>query len=558
MIGDAYFQLRAQIGTALFSVLRLATETNASESVLAALRTAQDSLRESFLFLALGPSGGGKSTFFNTLFERDFCEVGAPDSARRIAIFQYGEEARETPLSTEVIVFQRPHNFLRDFTVVDTPGCETLTGATDADLAPQLARADVIFFVVAAGAVPEDAWEFLARLGREVLKRTVFVVWQSDRVPPAEAAQAVKRLRQAMLKNLSQACPIFAASAQDAPGREKLLRWLESEVIFSTARRTRLTDLDRLAEEALREVATRPRASEESWHWAEERLHRLRDKLAESEEQTERQIAGALWALAENFDGLRQRGEALLREELPLIDLVCARGAWRPDLAREMETQAEQSLAGQMARTLDGIEADLRAADAAHRRDCLETFGEELPGDSPPFPRVEIAEAVARSRTPLELDRMLAETTARAVRSLRLPVFAAIGAVAMALGALPVLGFVAGTFSLAGAVILFALLLALLLRDQVVAAFGAHFTARHAALLTAIETPLREASRQFYATLARPLAGRLSVHAAERHRHEPLLARIGQLEETFARIATALRNSATSPLPAEETPGPAE
>lgn len=557
MIGDAYFQLRAQIGTALFSLLRLATEAGASESVLAALRTAQDGLRESFLFLTLGPAGGGKSTFLNSLFEREFCGAVEPTSAGRVALFQYGEEVRDVALPGGIVECQRPHGFLRDFTVVDTPGFATL-GDPAVDLAPYLARADAIFFVVAAGTAPEASWDLLVRLGRDVLKRTVFVVWQRDQVSSGEAAPAVKRLRQAMLKNLGLACPIFTASAHDLAEREKLLRWLESEVIFSTTRRVRLEDLDRLAEEALREVVARPRAAEESWRWAEERLRGLRHKLADDEEQSERQIAGALWTLAQSFDALRRRGETLLRGELLLLDLWRVRGAWRAGFAREVETQAKESLSGQIADALDSLEADLREAEDRHRRDCREIFGEELPGAAPPFPRTEIAEAAALAETPLELERMLTDHTARTALLLRPPIFAAIGALAIALGALPFLGFVAGTASLAGGVILFALLLALLLRDQVVAAFGAHFTANRGRLLTALETPLRRASRDFYAALARPLDGRLSAHSAERHRHEPLLARIGQLEQTFSRISASLRGS-VAPIPqAEEAATAAE
>ncbi len=558
MIGDPYFQLRAQVGTALFSLLRLATEAGASESVQAALRTAQNGLRESFFFLALGPSGSGKSTFLNALFEREFCVVRTPDSVSRIAIFQYGEEERETPISTEVVVVQRPHSFLRDFTVVDTPGCELLRGAAETDLTPQVAQADAIFFVAAAGVVPEEAWKFLSRLGREALKRTIFVAWQSDRVPPAEATQAVKRLRQAMLKNLGQACPIFPASAQDSAGREKLIRWLESEVIFSTLRRTRLDDLNRLAEEALRDIAARPRAAEESWHWAEERLRGLRDKVSEREEQTERQIAGAMWTLAQDFDGLRLRGETLLRAHLPLLELVRDRGAWRVGFARDMETQTRQSFEVQLAGALDGVEGDLREAETGHRQDCRESFGEEVPGDPPPFPRAKIAEAVARAETPLELEQMLPAATTRASRMLRLPVFGALGAVAVALGALPVLGLVAGAVALAAGTLVFVWLLAVLLREQVVATFGAHFTTNRAALLTAIEAPLRGAGRDFYATLARPIEGRLSVHAAERHRHEPLLERIQQLEETFSRIDAPLRASVLPPPPPDEATAPVE
>ena len=112
--------------------------------------------------------------------------------------------------------------------------------------------ADLIFYVISATAGLPDAWPFLSHLGRDVLKRLVFVVWQSDRVSSEEGANAVKRLRQAMLKNLGQACPIFIGSTTDRAGREKLERWIESEVIFSEPRRAKLREVDEVARAALR------------------------------------------------------------------------------------------------------------------------------------------------------------------------------------------------------------------------------------------------------------------------------------------------------------------
>src|SRR5262245_6125828 len=104
MIGDAYFQLRAQVGTALFSLLRLATEAGGCDGSLTALRSAQSGLRQPFLFLTLGPPGSGKSTLLNSLFERQFCGAAEPAAAEKTAVFQYGDEARDEARSASLVV----------------------------------------------------------------------------------------------------------------------------------------------------------------------------------------------------------------------------------------------------------------------------------------------------------------------------------------------------------------------------------------------------------------------------------------------------------------------
>lgn len=554
MIGDAYFQLRAQVGTALFTLLRLATEAGSGDGALAKLRAAQAGLKETFLFMALGPAGGGKSALLNSLFEREFCGTAEPVSAGKTAVYQHADDSRDEAVSPGVVFCHRPHIFLRDFTIVDGAGSDATNQALLEHVAPFLSRAEVIFFVVpAASTGAADIWTFLLRLGRDALRRTVVVVWQSDRGSPEEGASAVKRLRQAMLKNLGHACPIFAASGKDRTGREKLARWIESEVIFSKARRARLAEIDRLARNALEEIAGKPHATEQAWQRTDGQLRGLRDDLTEREEQSQRQIAGVLWTLAQTFDALRQRGELLLAPCLGVVELVRGRGTWAPAFAAEIETHAREALAVQTEDALDVLEADLREGAKEHR----EASRKILPGDAglPRISRAAIATAIKKLDTPLDLERLLAEESNRAALLLRLPVLAAVGAVAVLLGVSPVTGLVPGCGMLAAGTTAFALLLAVLLRRSIVAAFGHHFTANRARLLTSIEVPLREASTQFYAALAAPLDGHIEAHAAERRGHEPLLTRVEQLQQTFGKISEDLRaGRATS----TSSPGPAD
>ena len=539
MIGDAYFQLRAQVGTALFSLLRLASEQGVADEPLAALRSAQSGLRESFLFLALGPSGSGKSTLLNSLFDREFSGAVKP-AAGKTFVFQYGGESRDEPISARVMACHRPDIFLRNFTVVDAAGLDSGGDTLLEDLAPYLPHAEPIFFVVpVVSAAATDIWTFLMRLGRDALKRTVVVVWQSDRVSPEEAAGTVKRLQQAMLKNLGHACPIFAASTEDRAAREKLAQWIEKEAIFSPPRRARLIGIVRLAHEVLRGVAAEPQAADQAWQRPAGQLRDLREDLAGREEQSQRQIAGVLWMLAQRFDALRQRGESLLRSHLGFTGLLREPGAWPAAFASEIRTQARESLAVQTNDVLNALETDLQQAANEH----LQASRKLLAGVAKPpaLHRSEVAAAIRDLDSPLDVGSVLSAELARATSFLRLPVLAALATVAVVLGALPVVGLVPASALLAAGTAAFALLLAALLRRSIVATFGHRVTANRAALLTALDKPLREACARYYAALARPLDARIAEHAAERQRHEPLLIRVEQLQQTFVKIAEDLR-----------------
>ena len=550
MLGDAYFQFRAQIGTGLFSLLRLAAEAGAREDTQAAVRGMQGRLRETFTFAALGPQGGGKSTLLNTLFEREFCGVAVePATAGRVAIFQYGEEARDTAPSADVVECLRPHSFLRDFTAIEAPAdasVETLT--------PILGRADLIFYVVSAAAgSSQDIWGFLPRLGRDLLKRLVFVVWQCDRVSAEEGAIFVKRLRQAMLRNLGQACPIFTSSTADRSGREKLERWIETEVIFAEPRRQRLREIDEVARAALREIVAWPRAERQVLEREIARVQAQRAELDECEEQSSRQVAGALWTLAQSFDGLRKHGERLLRDQLGPMDLLWKRVVSPEEFAEEIEIQTRASFTVQLHDQLLALEADLQQTAAEHFRSAGGSTPPVDPPKPPDFPRAALEETLAALDPAVDTARLVAEGYTDAVRMLQLPTLAALGVVGVVLGA--VLGGVwpGELVVLAVALVVFAVVLTFFLRGNVIASFGRQFTANRAALLAGLEPALRSAAEQFYAQLAPALDTRAEELAGQLERQEPLHARLRQIEETFSRIETDIRTGLSRPPGTGET-----
>jgi len=540
MIGDAYFQLRAQVGTGLFSLLRLAAEANAQVSTQSALRSSQWALREGFTFVALGPEGGGKSGLLNALFEREFTGAAEPLTAGRISVLRYGETPREQTPAADVIECHRPHIFLRDFTLVEGSAAVPYDSVN-----PYLARADLIFFVVSAAAGPPDAWSFLSHLSRELLKRLVFVVWQSDRVSPEEGASAVKRLRQAMLKNLGQACPIFIGSKTDTAAREKLVRWIETEIIFSEPRRAKLQKIDEAARTALREIVNKPRAERQALDRQRAQVRGLRDDLIEREEQAERQVAGSLWALAQNTESLRWRAEVALRERLGPFALLWRRSPRLHDFAYEIEEQARALLAVQLRDHLVALEADLHESVDECLRESSKLLGEKKVQKPPEFPRESILDALTMMEPPLEVERAVLGAYANAACTLRLPLFAALAAIGVALGTA-----IAGEMSnflllLAVQSTVFVVLLAFLLRQNVIASLGRHFTENRASLVAVLDPPLRGAIAEYYAGIAPAVEARAEQLAGEGQRNEPLLARLGQIEETFARLENDLRSGLT-------------
>jgi hypothetical protein len=197
------------------------------------------------------------------------------------------------------------------------------------------------------------------------------------------------------------------------------------------------------------------------------------------------------------------------------------------------------------------LETDLQESAAQYFRECREVLpGAEL-AQPPEFPRADLEQSLVALEPPLEVSRVVLDAFTSGVRSLQLPMFGAIGCLAVALGAV-LAGKWPGSIlvALAGAVLLFVVLLAVMLRQNVIAIFGHRFTENRAALLAALDPHLRSAIERFYAALAPALDTRAGELAGEMQRHEPLLGRLQQIEETLTRIEADLRTGLTRAEPA--------
>jgi hypothetical protein len=358
-----------------------------------------------------------------------------------------------------------------------------------------------------------------------------------------------------MLKNLGQACPIFIGSAADRAAREKLERWIETEIIFSASRQAKLREIDETARAALREIIDKPRLARQALDRQREQLRRLRENLTDREVQSERQVAGALWALRQSADGLRRRGEDLLRQYLGPVALLWKRRFAADDFAQEIEIQAHASFEVQLHDQLVALETDLRESATEYYRESREALPGVGPAPPPEFPRASLEEKLLAVGPPLEVSRVTLESFNRGVRALRWLRFAVIGVVIVMLGDLVTGRFSTVLAALAGAAIVFVLLLAFLLRRNVIAAFGRHFAENRTALVTALEPELRSAAANFYYTLVPMLDARAEQLAGAGRRDEPLLDQLHQIEETFSRIEADLRTGLARPgePPAEST-----
>ena len=552
MFGDAYIRLRAQVGTALFSVIRLAQECDAPAEAIAELQELQEGLREPFLFVVLGDARAGKSSLLNALFGRDFTD--APKPTEQLTVYRHGADARDSEPASGAIERLRPHLFLRDFTLVDTPPLGLRAEITP-ELTPYFASADLLLFVFAAAQpdAAERTWTLLSRLDQRELKRAVFI---ADASGEGVLDAAAKRLRQVMLKRLGQACPIFPVDTRQtlaarivgdtatlaASGIEKLEHYIDREVAEGRARRAPVDLARGRAREILKQISGVARDAVQSSIRDGKLLAGMHRLIDERKDQSLRQIGGILWSLSKTLEEAQKHGEEIFRAHLSLPGILRAGGAWRGHLEHTVEAPLRETVWKDIDAALEATEADQRGAweqlETQRRRTMT-----ECPQPQPPdF-------GVVRERLRDDLDTVLGRHALDAGTDRHLHALFFLAAVTMrvalfAVGVgLLVMGFaavaepsllakaVAGSALIAG----LALIALFLWHRRLIEDYRRFSTTRREALVSEVEGHLREAIEHFGEDLADSLGPVQVACAARRRAHEPTLARAQQLDELLAK-----------------------
>jgi hypothetical protein len=552
MIGDGYFQLRARIGTSLYSLASLARDLADAGSEIASIQPLQTRLREPFLFVVIGERGAGKSALLNALFERDF--ASDPLFAGRAVTYRYGVDPREEVRGDGTIEIQRPWIFLRDFTLVEIPGFgapETWT--------PLLPPSDLVLVVLPVKGDPAAALGALAPLDREALRRCVFVVQQCDSVAAFELPPTIERLRHHMLLQLGCACPMFPVSAHTRYGLDKLDRHIDREIVVSPARCRSLREICEIGREILASLGARSQAALEAAARLQQRLDEEMLALGARRDQSLRLAADALWALTRLFDSTQSRVLKLLDRKLTLLNIWSERPEWWREFHAELETRLRESITRNLAATFEKFEADLQGAWKQHR-DALRDLHI---APCPPFSHDATA-LLARLTADLaacDLDgvatRSAQRVYVRARRQLRLPSFA-VALSALILGA----AMFASKFVVAAAALAVVCLVALLImyrlvRSKALGALLRLMAGRRERVLSFFEQELRSELDRFYGTLAGSFRDAESAGPQSAAVHEPALGRLRQIEELFERCSAEIatrRASAPDAQVAEEVP----
>lgn len=181
---------------------------------LVGLKRAAEQLSSLFLLVIVGEFNAGKSAFINALIGADIMPEGVLPTTAVINRLRFGDEPGETMFPDGVIERTWPADFLRDITVVDTPGTNAIIREHEALTQQFVPRADIVLFVTSADRpFSESEREFMAEI-REWGKKIVIIVNKVDLLPDAAARDQVEAfVRDNVARLMGFAPDVFSVSA---------------------------------------------------------------------------------------------------------------------------------------------------------------------------------------------------------------------------------------------------------------------------------------------------------------------------------------------------------
>ncbi|HJQ39138.1 MAG TPA: dynamin family protein [Thermoanaerobaculia bacterium] len=152
-------------------------------------------LEDLFTIVVVGEFNSGKSSLINALFGEKLRTEGPIPVDDIISVLRHGEKASQRRISDYVVEQFYPIEFLRNITLVDTPGTNSIVQRHQEITEDFVPRADLVLFVTSIDRpLSESERRFLEYI-REWGKKVVFVLNKIDTKDEAELAQVIEYLR---------------------------------------------------------------------------------------------------------------------------------------------------------------------------------------------------------------------------------------------------------------------------------------------------------------------------------------------------------------------------
>ena len=300
-----------------------------------ALRQAEADLEELFLLVVVGEFNSGKSAFINALIGEEILPEGVTPTTASINLLRYGAQATESQAADFVTERTYPAPFLRDISVVDTPGTNAIIRQHETLTRTFVPRADMILFITSADRPFTESERSFMEAIKEWGKKIVLVLNKIDLLGSQEDLERVLHfIEEHSVALLGQKPEIFPVSARLAKKARTSDNFTERDAMLAASRFGELEkyifgtldEAGRIRLKLLTPLGIAGRVTEKYKGVAERRLAVLSDdfrtvenieaQLQVYDSDMKREFTGRISQIENIIYELRERGEAFFEQTI--------------------------------------------------------------------------------------------------------------------------------------------------------------------------------------------------------------------------------------------------
>jgi small GTP-binding protein len=197
------------------------------------VRRALADLEEMFLLVIVGEFNSGKSAFVNALLGADVAEEGVTPTTDRITVLRHAEETLERTRKDGVLERGYPNEFLREISIVDTPGTNAIIRHHEELSRGFVPRSDLVLFVTSAERPLTESERGYLELISDWGKKILLVINKADLLADEQKREEVRSFVDGGIRSaLGLTPPIFFVSSLLARKAKKSTNAMERDALM--------------------------------------------------------------------------------------------------------------------------------------------------------------------------------------------------------------------------------------------------------------------------------------------------------------------------------------
>ncbi|HUP28440.1 MAG TPA: dynamin family protein [Chloroflexia bacterium] len=372
ILNERQLQIRATERDTLQRIVAAIEPLEPDRADTEALRQAEADLEELFLLVIVGEFNAGKSAFINALLGEVVLPEGVTPTTATINLLRYGPQATEREQTDFVTERTYPAEFLRNISVVDTPGTNAIIRRHEELTRTFVPRSDLVLFLTSADRPFTESERSFMETIREWGKKIVLVLNKIDLLQNQEELSRVLHfIEENSLALLGQKPEIFPVSARLAQKARETTTFAEREALWQASRFealekyifSTLDEAGRIRLKLSTPLGVAGRMVEKYRAVSSQRLEVLRDdfKTVENIEQQldlfvqdmRREFTGRISAIENIIFELKERGDAFFDDTLRIARI---RDLLNSDkIQREFEERVISNTARQVDEATNGL-----------------------------------------------------------------------------------------------------------------------------------------------------------------------------------------------------------